>query len=169
MPRRVLTLALLLSIPACDSKPTPTTDKAEEKKSEDAELKARLEQRAAERKAKEEADKKAEEDLAAKVKEVATIPEGTKGRYMTVVNERGEIHICPEYPYSLDRSDKVVVKFWLMPDVLEDLKNAAWHTGRNLARLLEHAALLELAKLELLHNEGSPFPPRPRGRKKRPR
>jgi hypothetical protein len=78
MSRRVLTLALLLSIPACDSKPTPTTEKADEKKSEEADLKARLEKRAADRKAKEEADKKAEEDLAAKVKEVSVIPEGAK-------------------------------------------------------------------------------------------
>ncbi len=79
MPHRVLTLSLLLSIPACDSSPAPTATKAEEeKKAEDAELKARLEKRAAERKAKEEADRKAEEDRAAKVQEVATLPEGAK-------------------------------------------------------------------------------------------
>jgi hypothetical protein len=78
MPRPVLCLALLLCLPACDSSPSPAAAKAEEKKSDDAELKARLEKRAADRKAKEEADKKAEEDRVARVKEVTTIPEGAK-------------------------------------------------------------------------------------------
>lgn len=78
MTRPVLSLALLLTLQACDSG-TPAATKTEEKgKTEDAELKARLEKRAADRKAKEEADKKAVEDRKIKIAEVATLPEGAK-------------------------------------------------------------------------------------------
>ena len=78
MPRRVLSLALLLTLQACDSGSTPAPAKTEEKGKEDADLKARLEKRAADRKAKEEAEKQAVEDRKVAVAAVATLPEGVK-------------------------------------------------------------------------------------------
>jgi hypothetical protein len=109
------------------------------------------------------------------------VPEGTKGRYTTVVSEEGHFLILlykvrPDWSNSgivqegattvtVDETipqERIPLRLPLDPELLEDLMNATWHLGLNLQGVLEAAARLELAKLELLHNEGNPFPPRPR-------
>lgn|GEM_PF-4874028 len=80
-PRHILLLSSLSMLAsACPgseqaSGPDPA---AAEKAKADEQAKARLEQRKQERLAKEQADKQQAEQVAQKIKEVATIPEGTK-------------------------------------------------------------------------------------------
>lgn len=79
-------LALVLTLPVtlgfalgCDSEAGPKPDPAAEaKEKEKAESKARTDKRRAEREAELAAEKKKQEDIAAKILEITTIPEGTK-------------------------------------------------------------------------------------------
>lgn len=78
-------LALVLALPstlgfalACDKSEPKVDAAAEAKAKEKAEAKERTDKRRAEREAELAAEKKKQEDIAAKIIEISTIPEGTK-------------------------------------------------------------------------------------------
>lgn len=72
-----LTLPALLTL-ACDAAEPKTDPAAEAKEKEKAEAKARTDKRRAEREAELAAEEQKKKDIAAKIQEITTIPEGTK-------------------------------------------------------------------------------------------